>query len=265
MKLLVQSDDYGITRAVSLGCLHGIENGIIRNTGLFVNMPWTEECVGWIAPYLDKIAFGIDLNASTGPSILGYEKVPTLVHEDGSFLSSRENRALDNEENGFDHLHEHEDELYAEFKAQIETYIKWIGHMPDYIHNHAYGTGTTTKVSKALAKEYGILYTDDLMHFPEVKFAGMGWYMKGGPLEQLKEDMISYVVDDMGGILGSEYAYLISHCGYADAELFELSSFSLCRTKDLECLTSKEVKDWIVKNKIELINIRDLPKEWLDR
>ncbi len=32
---------------------------------------------------LGQIAFGIDLNASTGPSLLGYDKVPGLCHEDG--------------------------------------------------------------------------------------------------------------------------------------------------------------------------------------
>ncbi|MBR4161990.1 MAG: ChbG/HpnK family deacetylase, partial [Solobacterium sp.] len=113
MKLLVQSDDYGITRAVSLGCIHGIKNGVVRNTGMFANMPWIEECVEWIKPYLDQIAFGIDLNASTGPSILGHEKLPTLTHEDGMFLGSKENRALDTDENDHDHLAEHRDELYA--------------------------------------------------------------------------------------------------------------------------------------------------------
>ena len=114
MKLLVQSDDYGIARAVSLGCIHGIKNGVVRNTGMFANMPWIEECVEWIRPYLDEIAFGIDLNASTGPSILGHEKLPTLTHEDGMFLGSRENRALDTDENDHDHLAAHRDELYAE-------------------------------------------------------------------------------------------------------------------------------------------------------
>ena len=114
MKILVQSDDYGITRAVSLGCIHGIKNGVVRNTGMFANMPWIEECVEWIKPYLGQIAFGIDLNASTGPSILGHDRVPALTHEDGTFLGSRENRALDCEENDFDHLADHADQLKAE-------------------------------------------------------------------------------------------------------------------------------------------------------
>lgn len=38
-KLLFQSDDYGLTDSVADGILKGIDQGIIRNTGLFVNMP----------------------------------------------------------------------------------------------------------------------------------------------------------------------------------------------------------------------------------
>ena len=55
MKLLVQSDDYAISPAVARGILYGIENGIIRNTGMFMNMPWSVECGKLIMPYLDKL------------------------------------------------------------------------------------------------------------------------------------------------------------------------------------------------------------------
>ena len=34
MKLLLQSDDYGISRAVARGIVYGIDQGLIRNTGL---------------------------------------------------------------------------------------------------------------------------------------------------------------------------------------------------------------------------------------
>ncbi|MHB8806627.1 MAG: ChbG/HpnK family deacetylase, partial [Anaerolineaceae bacterium] len=39
MKLLFQSDDYGITEGVACGALKAIRDGLVRNTGLFVNMP----------------------------------------------------------------------------------------------------------------------------------------------------------------------------------------------------------------------------------
>ena len=45
MKLLIQSDDYGMTPAVADGIIYGITHGVVRNTGLFSNMPWAAECV----------------------------------------------------------------------------------------------------------------------------------------------------------------------------------------------------------------------------
>ena len=73
MKILFQSDDYGITKAQALGCLEAIHHGVIRNTGFFSNMPWASEVYEWIRNDVDDIAFGIDLNASTGPSVLPHE------------------------------------------------------------------------------------------------------------------------------------------------------------------------------------------------
>ena len=258
MKLLVQSDDYGITPAVARGILYGIEHGVVRNTGVFTNMPWAEECIEWIRPYLDKIALGIDLNASTGSSLLGYDKVPSLCHEDGSFYTSRENRALDQDAENHDHVVY--EEVYAEFEAQIEKFIELVGKKPDYIHGHAYGTATTFKASMDLAKKYDCLYSTQTQTIPGMKCAGMGWYQFGAsPEGQLKEDLTSYIVKDTDGLLQHDYGYLITHCGWADKVLFDLSSFNLCRVKDLEALTSEEVKNWIQENHVELITYKDLP------
>ena len=268
MKLIAQSDDYGITPACALGALEAIRHGMIRNTGLFANMPWAKECVNEITPFLDQIAFGIDLNASTGPSLLGHDGVPALTHEDGMFYGSRENRAMDNDENGHDHLSSVADQLEAEFDAQIQMYIKLVGHKPDYIHNHAYGTATTMAVSQKLAAKYHCIWTDSLTKRDKVANAGMGWYQfDGGPEKQLKEDMISYLVEDKGSMLssGKEYGYLVCHCGYADARIFALSSFNTCRVKDLEAVTSPEVLKWMKDNNIELVTFRDLPCEWEEK
>ena len=53
MKLLIQSDDYGMTRGISSGVIYGIEHGLIKNTGMFTNMPFIEEYVEWIKPFLN--------------------------------------------------------------------------------------------------------------------------------------------------------------------------------------------------------------------
>ena len=257
MKLIVQSDDYGMTPAVACGIIEGIKNGVIRNTGMFTNMPWAKECVEMIRPYMDQIAFGIDLNASTGSSLLGHDKVPGLCHEDGSFFTSRENRELDKD--APDHDHVDYDQVYAEFEAQIEKFIELTGRKPDYLHGHAYGTKTTFLASMALARKYGCLYSSQINAAPGVKPAGMGWVKFGGPGEQIDEDLVSYITTDHDHLLDSEYGYLITHCGYCDAPLLKLSSFNTLRMKDLEALTSDEVKNWIKENNVELIRITDLP------
>jgi len=257
MKLVIQSDDYAITPAVADGIIYGITHGVVRNTGLFANMPWTEECVEKIRPYLDSIAFGIDLNASTGSSLLGYEKVPNLCHSDGSFLTSKENRAAD--ENAANHDHVDYDQIYAEFDAQIQKYIELVGRIPDYIHGHAYGTKTTTAVRHELAKKYNRPCTEDVARKLRGERAPMGWYLMGqGPEGQLKEDPLGFITEDKAGLLQHEYGYIITHCGYADAQLFNLSSFNLCRVKDLEACTSHILKQWAEQHNVEFISFRDI-------
>ena len=260
MKIIFQSDDYGITKAQARGCMEAIHNGVIRNTGFFSNMPWAEEVFEWIKGDLDQIAFGIDLNASTGPSVLPHNEVPHLTHENGQFLGSRENRALDTDENNHDHLNDCRDELYREFDAQIQKFITIVGKKPDYIHNHAYGTPTTETITEELAEKYGIMSSAAVMKRDDVKMVGMGWYKWGGPELQLTEDLIGYLTNDHDGVLtsGKEYVYMVTHCGYADAELFELSSFSLCRVKDLEAMCSDQVKQWVKDNHLELASFKDM-------
>lgn len=259
MKLLVQSDDYGITPAAACGVIEGISNGIIRNTGLFANMPWASECVEMIYPYLDKIAFCIDLNASTGFSLLGYDKEPSLCHEDGSFLTSRENRALDTDDN--DHDHVNYEETYLEFEAQIRRFVDLTGRLPDYFHSHAYGTKTTHKVIDDLADKYHRIHVLPFMASLGSPYAKLNWVKMGEPTIQVQSDLKSYLLNDEAGFLKKELGYLVTHCGYVDSTLMKLSSFNLVRMKDLEALTCDEVKQWVRDNQIELITFKDILKE----
>ena len=61
MKLLVQGDDFGFTRGVTLGIVDSIDRGILRNTGLFANMPAAEFAVSFMKDR-PHVCFGIDFN-----------------------------------------------------------------------------------------------------------------------------------------------------------------------------------------------------------
>ena len=89
--------------------------------------------------------------------------------------------------------------------------------------------------------------------------------MSGGPEEQLTENPLAYLVEDQGGLLasGCEWGLVITHCGYVDADLFPLTSYTLCRTMDLDMVCSPRLRAWIEANGIELASYKDLPTSWV--
>lgn len=86
-RLLLQSDDYGITHGVSAGILRVIQDGVIRNTGMFVNMESSKEAADLIKDR--DVCLGIDINYVAGKPITDPKKVPHLVDENGYFHTSR--------------------------------------------------------------------------------------------------------------------------------------------------------------------------------
>ena len=58
--------------------------------------------------------------------------------------------------------------------------------------------------------------------------------------------------------LGHEYVLLGGHVGFVDADLFRYTTYSVIRCKDHEVFTSDFVKNWILRNNVELITYRDL-------
>lgn len=260
-KLLVQSDDYGISPAVSAGIIYGITHGIIRNTGAFVNMPWSSECLKWIFPYLDKVALGLDLNLTTGYPLSSPEEISSLTWPDGSFYSSWESRKLDKATPSGEHTDSQE--VSRELEAQLEHFIQLVGHKPAYIHPHAYTTPRILEQEKDLAKRAGVPFSVDCFE----KIFGrnlsdmlMPWYKKPPtPENQLDSSLKEYLLTQSNAILNQEYSLVVGHMGYVDKELMELSSYSLYRLNDLNAVTSPEILTWVDKNSIELITYHDLP------
>lgn len=262
MKLLVQSDDYGISRAVACGIIHGIGKGILRNTGMFMNMPWTEECAEWIKPYRSKIALGLDLNLTTGVPLCSPADITSLVDSQGCFYSSWQSRKLDKAGNG---EHVRMDDVRIELEAQIQKYIKLFDGIPDYLHSHAYETPVIRQVHRELAERYHIPYCSDVMK----KLTGFGieeyrmnWYIKPATLEnQAASSLKALILKNSDALLSREYCFLIGHMGYVDQDLMSLSSYTLYRMMDLEAVVSQEILDWVQSQPVELITYKDLPAQ----
>lgn len=170
-KLLIQSDDYGMTYGVTDGTIHAIKNGLIKNTGLFVNMPSSPYAASRIKEV--DVCLGIDINLVAGKPITDPKLIPHLVDENGYFKSSRqilkENKLIKTykylyyfENDPFDY-----DEVLLETENQVKKFIELIGKKPAYINSHSVITETTEKAALVIAEKYGIQKRSSTLYFNE--------------------------------------------------------------------------------------------------
>jgi predicted glycoside hydrolase/deacetylase ChbG (UPF0249 family) len=273
MKLLVQGDDFGYTKAVTYGIVDAIDNGVLNCTGLFVNMPATGLAVSFMKDR-PQTCFGIDFNIMVGHCISDPKDIPHLVDEDGLFITNKERKKNADffSKEGLQKLYPH-DEMYHEMKAQYEKYLELTGGInPGYMNPHALMYEGYTQVIHELSLEYKVPFSMDVQK--DYKFANV-FSKKFEEMIQNKVPMPTYKNDDEKLIaqihldpwkdiqgyneylLQSEYATIGGHPGFVDAELVESSSLSLERMRDQQLLTSQKVKDWIKENHIELITYHE--------
>ncbi|MGN1343551.1 MAG: ChbG/HpnK family deacetylase [Traorella sp.] len=262
-KILFQSDDYGITDAVSVGIIKAIQAGVVRNTGLFVNMSSTKYALELIKNV--DVCLGIDINYVAGTPITECRLLPNIVKKNGTFYSSKEilanNKLL--RIDGITYIFESDpypyEEILLETENQVKKFIELTGKLPEYIHPHSICTPNTEKAAAFVAKKYGIYNSVEMMkHCHALPNAVED--IKGLSLESqlninVGENLLKYGLPD---IKDDVINYYIFHCGFVDAELFNCSSLTLRRIKDLEGATNLEVLKYIKTNNIELITYKDL-------
>ena len=161
MKLLVQADDFGFTRAVTYGIIDAIDHGFVRNTGLFANMPAAELAVSFMKDR-PHVCFGIDFNIVSGPCCAKPERIPHLVDEKGNFIRSsvRVKDVRFQTENGRREMFPYE-EVLAELKAQYDRFVKMTGRKPGYLHCHSLPHETYIEAIRQISKETGVIYSED--------------------------------------------------------------------------------------------------------
>ena len=257
-QLIVQADDLAITHATTLGIVEGIVSGVVRATGIFTNRPDAAYAARALSG-LKGVDIGIDLNFVTGSPLLPAGEVPGLVRPDGSFRSSHEIKAtypvargegvyLEFEVEPFD-----QDQTLAEARAQVQRFLDLFGRPPAYVHHHALTSVVTDQVLHEIADEYGLLAMDDLIRFGRLPWVPNRWYTTPfGPAEQCGADPVTDFADELSAIRDHEVSVLITHPGYVDAELLDISSFNIIRARDLQLVTSPRLRTMLEQEGVEL-------------
>ena len=127
-RLIINADDYGLSRGITDGIVLTHQKGILTSTSLMVNQPATEYAVSR-AEGVPNLGIGIHLNLTQGTPVLPRDRVPTLVDEDGQFYScgTVAGKLL--------RLQVSASEIEAEFRAQIQL-MKSYGLTPTHADSH---------------------------------------------------------------------------------------------------------------------------------
>lgn len=232
MKVLINADDFGLSRGVTDGIIEAHKNGVVDSTTLMMNgldIDYAVQC----AKENPLLKTGIHLVLTWGYPVL-QKGIPSLINSEKTFRlnNNYENLAIPNTE-----------EVYKEWKAQIEAFLATglsLHHIDS--HHHIHGWEPLAEVSLALAKEYNVPLryqdslagNDDFLLTDSLYTGFYGDYLNKDFFNEIKSEDI-------------ESVEIMTHPAYIDNTLKNNSSYLEQREKELEILTSVSRPKWSEK------------------
>jgi chitin disaccharide deacetylase len=270
-RLIINSDDYGRTPEISRGIRESHLQGVVTSTTCMMNIPTTAHDVAIAVQETPRLGLGVHLVLTMGKPILPQESVPTIVDENGDQFK------YDPFIQNLPHLNINE--VKAEWRAQIEAFIRAAGRKPDHLDSHHHSSYFTPELFRGmleLAQEYNcpirnpIAYGGDPTagmpsiaapmseHAPRLmkEFDArstdtmfVNFYDEGATREELLE-ILSKVENGT--------AEIMCHPGYVDEAFARESVYNFQRERELKILTDPAINQAIESQGIELITFAEL-------
>jgi hopanoid biosynthesis associated protein HpnK len=278
-QLVVNADDFGISRGVNRGIIEAHRNGLVTSASLMPNLPSAEDALTRATTCPD-LGLGLHLTLTAGAPLSPPQSVPTLVDSHGMFLVLGE--LLGRLSIG----RVATDDLRRELSAQLEWSARRSIH-PDHLnsHHHIHIHPQVSPIVIGLAKEHKIdwvrtpverglspalfslpkkdaartlaistfgLWTRMLVKRAGLRsarhFRGIGMGMGFG-----QPGLLSTLENLPAGL-----TELMTHPGHPDDELARLTVFSEGRDRELAALTSSAARDLVRRQRIRLRSFTSL-------
>ena len=287
MKLVVRTDDVGYSKVCNIGTFEVYDNGIGTSADVMLDTPGTIDALERLRNY-PWVSVGWHTHF-WGCPILGEDNVPTLYdHERKGFRKD-----IDSDSVSFDEALR---ELRAEIELCIKILGKApdVGDIM-YARDSHFGKALAQVhdefhiVRDFMGVDLGgpMLTAKNDIYLPNEKWIDRKIFIRGlleycAPLKAeprtecgftdsiraLKNyDPIRFYVNDESRMLEKDPDTITVnawHPGYVDWYVYACGDYSApnyvfkdIRTVDVHALTSDEVKNWIIDNRVELINMRD--------
>lgn len=274
-QLIVNADDFGISRGVNRGIVEAHRTGLVTSASLMANLPSAEDALTRAAICPD-LGLGLHLTLTAGQPLSRPDLVPTLVDRHGEFLELgtllqqlARGRVL-------------RDDLRRELAAQVEWAMKR-GVRPTHIdsHHHVHVFPTVTNVVVELAREHGIRWVRTpvengpmprMLAVPQRDAARMVAISSFGLLARImvRRAGLQTARHFRGIALGSGWdeaalkqvlrtlprglTELMTHPGQPDEELARLTVLVDGRDRELAALTAPAARELVRQRRIRLTN-----------
>lgn len=238
MKLIINADDFGLSKSISDGIINGIKGGYITSTSVMANMPYTEYAIKKALDY-DIKCVGLHINLTVGKPII---ENSNLVNKEGIFYYNREQ--IENNNLTYDDAF---NEIMAQIKI-IETYSDGklkIDHLDT--HHNLFDNLNIKQAIIDISNNMNIPIRNNglsSVKCPDVLYKD--FTIKNVNLECLKEMICKYKEKDI-------VVELMTHPGFIDEYTKSVTSY-LDREKELDVL--KESKSLRLFNEVDLISFQ---------
>ena len=248
MKIIVNADDMGYMKCVSEGIIEGFKKGIVTSTTIMTHMPFAKKAAEMILPYT-ALGVGVHLTLTVGKPLTTGK---TLVQMNGEFWRYKDfyKKIIDPKE------------VYDEFKAQIEEFVRLFKNKPTHIDSHqgchdgvtvllknnpdysrCHNTEEIYRVTMDIANEYNL---------PVRRACDYKWIDDYYGENATVEKFISVIESNKEK--GYEKLEFMVHPAFCDLELFRGSSYNLFRVKELAGLCDPKLITYLDDNNIELVH-----------
>lgn len=241
--IIINADDFGYSRGINYGIVDAHTEGLLTSTTLMTNMPAVEHAFK-LGHANKSLGIGVHLTLTCGRPLLDTHH--TLVDPKGDFKKNSQYQGK---------FHIDPEELYQEWKAQIEKFLD-SGLTPTHLdsHHHVNNLGPMLPVFKRLAQEYRLpvrnnfeaanrefITTDFFQYEPDILLAG--------------NDQIYETFGD------AKTVEIMCHPAYIDKSLLGGSTYVMPRLEELDALTDENIKQRILNDeRFNLITYGDLGK-----
>lgn len=274
LSVIINADDFGITKGTNTAVFELVEAGMLTSTSVMSNMPDYEE----VAALKEKIGIGVHLNLTVGSPVSEVRGIPSLVDEEGRFLSlpqllgkMREGRLSARE-------------IESEFDAQIQRLID-IGIAPDHVDSHEslLKYPFFMRCIRSVAKKNGIMavrtYTPRKFDYSRIlsprKLAislylalqKKGWRLHGFRVTHTFDSLLSFGLDYATALQKLRAMFqgipegileIAVHPGYHNGDSTCLGGYVGEREVELRALLSDEFKAILMNAGVDLISFKDL-------